>query len=374
MRTAVAIVGGGLAGLSAARLLDASGIDFQLLEARDRLGGRILSADAAGEPSIDGFDLGPSWFWPRMHPAMAEVARELGLRHFAQHSKGDVLVERARNQPPKRFGAMVEEQQWMRLEGGTGAIVRALAGALVPERLRTGVRVTRIALGEEGIDLTFTGPDGNTEMLTAAQVILALPPRLLAASIAFAPALAAETVTRWRNTATWMASNAKFFALYDRPFWREADLSGTAQSGVGPLVEIHDATTASGSAALFGFVGVPADQRAEIGEGTLMQACLAQLAHLFGPQAAQPRATLFKDWAADPLTATADDRHGGAHPTPDRKPWITGPWAKRISLGGSETSTTDPGYLAGALDAGRRAAREAAARLSLTPTRETIPC
>lgn len=30
------------------------------------------------------------------------------------------------------------------------------------------------------------------------------------------------------------------FAIYDRPFWREAGLSGTAQSMVGPLAEIHD--------------------------------------------------------------------------------------------------------------------------------------
>ncbi|NLS19615.1 NAD(P)-binding protein [Rhizobium sp. P40RR-XXII] len=374
MCTAVAIVGGGLAGLYAAWRLQASGIDFQLLEARRRLGGRILSVGAGGEPSADGFDLGPSWFWPGMHPLMAEVISELGLRHFAQHSDGDVVVERMRQEAPQRFNAMRQEPQSMRLDGGTGAIVTALANALPPERLRTGIRVTRIVLGEEGVDLTLAAPDGSTEMLAATQVILALPPRLLIASIAFAPALAPETMMRWRNTTTWMAPHAKFFALYDRPFWREAGLSGTAQSGVGPLVEIHDATTASGSAALFGFVGIPADQRAEIGEERLAQACAAQLARLFGPQAAQPRATLFKDWAADPLTATVDDRHGGAHPSPNPGPWITGPWAKRISLGGSETSATNPGYLVGALDAARRAASETMTRLSSTKLKETVKC
>jgi monoamine oxidase len=36
--TQVAIVGGGLSGLNAARLMREAGADFQLFEARDRLG------------------------------------------------------------------------------------------------------------------------------------------------------------------------------------------------------------------------------------------------------------------------------------------------------------------------------------------------
>ena len=55
--TDVAIVGGGLAGLNAARQLQRQGVDFQLFEARDRFGGRILTVDAAGCPAEDGFDL-----------------------------------------------------------------------------------------------------------------------------------------------------------------------------------------------------------------------------------------------------------------------------------------------------------------------------
>lgn len=53
MRTTVAIVGGGLAGLYAARLLLNAGIEFQLLEARHRFGGRILSVNGKGDPSPD---------------------------------------------------------------------------------------------------------------------------------------------------------------------------------------------------------------------------------------------------------------------------------------------------------------------------------
>ena len=51
-RTGVAIIGGGLAGLCAARLLHREGVDFQLVEARDRLGGRILTVDARGAPDL----------------------------------------------------------------------------------------------------------------------------------------------------------------------------------------------------------------------------------------------------------------------------------------------------------------------------------
>lgn len=54
MRTQVIIIGGGVAGLNVARILTEAEIPFVLLEARDRLGGRV--------DTVDGCDLGPSWF------------------------------------------------------------------------------------------------------------------------------------------------------------------------------------------------------------------------------------------------------------------------------------------------------------------------
>ncbi len=100
--TQVAIVGGGLSGLNTARLIGEAGADFQLFEARDRLGGPILTADATGAPSGDGFDLGPSWIWPRMQPALAALVEELGLPAFGQISAGDVVFERMSREPPQR--------------------------------------------------------------------------------------------------------------------------------------------------------------------------------------------------------------------------------------------------------------------------------
>jgi monoamine oxidase len=228
--------------------------------------------------------------------------------------------------------------------------------------LRLGAQVTRIAMRDGGLAVSFT--EGGTEMeIGTDQLILALPPRLLAATVDFAPALDRETQQLWRRTATWMAPHAKFFALYERPFWRQSDLSGTAQSGAGPLVEIHDATLASGDAALFGFVGLDRRQRVAIGQENLVRAAVAQLVRLFGPMAGEPQATLFKDWTADALTATEADAQTEGHPLPHTGPWISGLWAERVSLAGSETSATDPGYLAGALDAAERAVKETVSRL-----------
>lgn len=363
MRTRVAIVGGGLAGLFAARRLHAANVELVLIEARDRFGGRILTVDEAGQPSEDGFDLGPSWYWPRVQPAIADLVAELGLPAFGQNSDGDVIFERMSREGPQRYHGLAQEPLSFRLVGGTAALVHALTRELPREQILPGTQVKAMALTSDGVELTIKRADGAAEKLMAGQVIVTMPPRLLEATVSFTPDQEAATVRRWRDTPTWMAPHAKFFAVYDRPFWRDAGLSGTAQSMVGPMAEMHDATTASGRAALFGFLGIGAEQRAVLGEEALTRACLDQFARIFGADASSPRATLFKDWAADPLTATPADRGAGGHIAPDPAPWVAGPWGERLALGGSETSPSEPGYLAGAVVAATRAVAETLEKL-----------
>jgi monoamine oxidase len=362
IQTTVAVIGGGLAGLYAGKLLHSAGVDFELIEARGRLGGRILSVDEAGLVSEDGFDLGPSWFWPHVQPQLGALVQELGLISFAQNYDGDVIVERMSRETPWRYRATYQEPQSMRFAGGTGIFVRALAAYLPDDSLHLNSSVKGMRLGNEGVLLKISKPDGQGYSIAAKQVIAALPPRLLA-SVSFTPAIDSTAMRRWHETATWMAPHAKFIALYKRPFWCEAGLSGTAQSLVGPLVEIHDATTASGKPALMGFLGVPTDQRSRMGEGAVVAACVEQLVKLYGPHARETRATLLKDWATDPYTATYEDRVATGHPMASEDLWVTGAWQNRLSLGGSETSEIEPGYLAGAVSAAGRSVSETIKRL-----------
>ena len=354
----VLIVGGGLAGLVTAVHLQAQRVPFELVEARDRLGGRILSTDRAGNASSDGFDLGPSWFWPEMQPDLDRLINSLGLRFFRQHEVGDVLIQYRPGVPVERYPGGTEHPASARLAGGTGALISALSARLPAARIRTNTAARRITQSEQGCVIECVRPDGTLKFLKAARVVLAVPPRLLAQAIGFEPDLGGGTLSAWASTPTWMAPHAKFVAVYDRPFWREMGLSGSGRSMVGPLAEIHDATTASGQAALFGFVGIAARQRRKFDEASIVVAAVAQLAAMYGPLAAEPQATLYKDWAADPLTATQDDQDGAGHPNGLRTSQVEGVWAGRLFLAGSEASSREPGYLAGAVDAAERVVSE----------------
>ncbi|ANL72060.1 amine oxidase protein [Rhizobium phaseoli] len=354
----VMIVGGGISGLTVAHAMQSAGIEFVLVEGRDRLGGRILSAGIDGLPSEDGFDLGPSWIWPEMQPVLYSLADRLGIRLFPQNDEGDIVLERSASIAPQRFPTFQRAPRSMRIKGGTAAITAALKSRIAAEHVRLGMRVTRLARLDGSVSATLEGPAGTAETMEAAIVVLAMPPRLIDRSIKFEPPVDPALARRWRSTPTWMAPHAKFFAIYDEAFWRRDGLSGAAQSMIGPLGEIHDATTSSGKAALFGFVGVNAAQRRRMGPEPIIQASIEQLTRLFGNKAAAPMATLYRDWAADALTATEDDLIATDHPLPDPRPWVSGDWSPVLMLAGSETSMTSPGYLEGGAEAALRVAAE----------------
>ena len=58
-RTDVVVIGAGLAGLNAALLLEEQGYNVQVIEGRDRIGGRLLSLrDMPGNPEAGGNGIG----------------------------------------------------------------------------------------------------------------------------------------------------------------------------------------------------------------------------------------------------------------------------------------------------------------------------
>lgn len=348
------IIGAGLAGLWAARQLERLGRgDCLVLEAREEAGGRLRAARLSG-PAGGGadFDLGATWFWPDMQPGLAAAVRELGLKTFPQHEDGAMLVERAGNAQPQRYAGYPGSPASVRVAGGMRALVAAVASQLESTTVRYGHRVSRVAVDDAGIIVCSQDAHGALHRLHVDQILLALPPRLAAQTIEFTPALPEPLSRAWRATPTWMAPHAKYVAAYARPFWRDAGLSGQARSERGPLVEIHDASTQDGAAALFGFVGVPAAMRQRMSTIDLQGLCRMQLARLFGPEATTPMAEWLCDWSTEPFTATAADGSDTGHHAEAPPPKAEqGPWRHRLVGIASEWSAQFPGYVAGAIDA-----------------------
>lgn len=70
------VIGAGIAGLTAARLLAAAGRDVVILEARDRVGGRVQTDRTDGEVT----DLGASWIHGVTDSPVAAAAEAFGMR------------------------------------------------------------------------------------------------------------------------------------------------------------------------------------------------------------------------------------------------------------------------------------------------------
>lgn len=351
MKQSVVIIGAGLSGLYAATLLEKAGVDYVILEARDRTGGRVLSGvELAGTSAGVHVDMGAAWFWPDIQPDFAQLIERLNLPVIAHGRPGDMLYERQLNSFPERYPAWESAPPSFRLKGGMQALTAALKGQIPVEKIKTGHQVVAVSRAGKEVQVHTRSEGSEKAVFSGEHVFLALPPAL-AAKIEFRPALSERVLSNWRNVPTWMAPHAKYVAVYNTDFLQVQRLSGDASSRVGPMVEIHDVSEPdSGKTTLFGFIGVPAKSRETVSEAVLKGLCREQLVRLFGQDAAEPEAEYIKDWAADPFTATEFDLlqevgHAMAEQLPAR-----GEWSGEITGIASEWSPQFSGYLAGAID------------------------
>ncbi|HEX3278943.1 MAG TPA: FAD-dependent oxidoreductase [Thermoleophilaceae bacterium] len=87
----LAVVGAGLAGLSAARTAAAAGAKVVVVEARDRVGGRTLNEEIGDGRVVE---VGGQWIGPTQE-RLAALARELSVDTFPTYGDGENVIEYA---------------------------------------------------------------------------------------------------------------------------------------------------------------------------------------------------------------------------------------------------------------------------------------
>jgi monoamine oxidase len=197
---------------------------------------------------------------------------------------------------------------------------------------------------------------GDDLSVQARHAIVAVPPAL-AARIAFVRRLPAGKAALLKGFVG--GSMAKVEAVYARPFWRDAGLSGQGVADVGPASTTFDNSPPDGSlGVLLGFVGgssyrrwvtLPADQR--------RAQALAGFAAFVGDQASSPLRYLEHDWAQERWSRGCPVTHLPRGLLTKHGEWLRRP-VGRVHFAGSETSDYWIGYMDGAVRAGQRAARE----------------
>ncbi len=350
----IAIVGAGICGLTLGRELAARGVSFALFEARERLGGRVLSVQ--NPTSGERLDLGPTWFWPDTQPAVRRLAEELGLERFDQHDPGSALLLSDPEEPPATRATPHLHAGAQRLKGGMASLAESLAAAFPQEALHLGCVLREAIDHGDHIELLF---DAGGEVVTVAarQVVLAVPPRLLAEQVRFTPALPSADRAAMSATPTWMAAQAKAVVGFSGPpAWREAGHSGNAfvvhdQAVLGEIFDACDA--GGGKAALGGFFALSAKMREDFRDG-LPMLVVSQFVQLFGKalESGEPR---MQDWAKEKFTcAQADLDLSDAHPDYGSNALRRPRWDGKLYLGASETAREGGGYVEGAINAAIR--------------------
>jgi monoamine oxidase len=453
----VVVVGGGLAGLTAAWEVKNAGRSVLLLEATDHVGGRVRNHDIGGGEISE---RGGTFAGPTQNHIL-DLAKQMGVGTFPTFATGDNVyyVDGDRTTysdssllgtaPPDpefipdlvtvipRLDQMATEvgvdapweaakaleydgqtfESWIRANSANPRFRRMVSVATRPifgaeprelsllfvlfyiaasgdeqhpgtfERnfnTRDGAQMFRFRGGSQRIPIELARRLGRVVMLRqpvrridqagktvtvssdhlkvkAKRAIITAPPTI-AGRIQYEPPvrIARDQLTQRMSQGALL----KVGAVYDRPFWRDKGLNGTAVSLNGPVNVTYDDSPEDGSpGVLFGFIGGDeargffamnaADRRA---------AALGSFANYFGAEAKSPRQYFETFWPE------ARWERGGPVGIAGPGTLVAYGHALREVVGnlhwaGTESSTFWAGYMDGAVRSGKRAAAEVLAAL-----------
>ena len=413
------VVGAGIAGLAAARCLNEAGLKVVVLEARERLGGRIWTADLQdasvdlGAASIQGSDGNP----------LTDLAEELGLETVdvdydsivAYDSDGTALDSEDLDDLQEAYQELLEDaaetaatlvddipmeallQELVTDDELDDEEERALSWCIATQELEAGASFDELGVFGMGEREDFEGEDlfvvqamgalvdgaaqtldtrlghkvirvdyaeegvefqcSNGEQFSAAAAIITVPPGVLrSGAIDFSPPLSREKREALAHLGVGVVNRVAL--RFPRVFWPEhVDFLGYLSERHGRFPEWLNLTSYRGAPVLVASCGGHyARSMEKMTDAAVIDDVMQLLRTVFGDAVPPPTSSLISRWGSDPL-ARGSFCYLPPQAPPDLRRALAAPAAERLRFAGDATHATYPGTVHGAWLSGIREAR-----------------
>ena len=418
----ILIVGAGMAGLAAARHLADNGHTVTLLEARDRIGGRVWTDRSLGAA----LDLGASWIHGAGDSLLTTLARRYNAAttptnydsHLIYDYNGRSVTAAEWSEMDTAFAALIDELEALAatmdsdisIQQGLDRILHGerltdleqrqlnyLINTIIEHELAADAAQLSLWYAHEGDELVgddLIFPDGYDQLtnglaegltirlnhlveqinytndgvtiittngqFTADCALITLPLGVLQqGAVMFDPPLPLRKQQAIDRLGMGLLN--KLYLRFERPFWdADSHLLGYMPANKGEWAEWLNLYALSGQPILLAFNAGEYGRFSEtLSDTQLVEAAMRVLQTIYGPDIPQPTGHLATRWAADPYTyGSYSYLPIGA--TPDDRLALAQPVNQILFFAGEATSVNSPATVHGAYMSGERAAREIA--------------
>lgn len=342
MNKKILILGAGISGIYLGNRLKKEGFSIKILEANNRIGGRIYTKNVHNTK----VELGATWLW-RYNPELLKLCKELDISLFEQNMNGDALYEQSNLNIPQRFELPKNQEISYRIVGGTTTILEKLATNFSENDIELNQKVLKIEETENAIKVKTQKSEFSADFL-----ISTIPPQVFVNTVDIHPSLDEKIIQIANNTYTWMKDSIKFAIVYKTPFWRNKGLSGVGFSNIGPFTEIYDHSDFENNHfALMGFLNGNLSNETKTFREEKVQ---NQLLKFFGEDGKNYLSYEEKVWNKEKLTNFENEKFITPHFNNGNAIYQQEFLNEKLIIAGSETSPSFGGYMEGAIFRGNQ--------------------
>jgi monoamine oxidase len=352
IKSDIIIIGAGLSGLTLAYLLRNKGLQINILEARDRIGGRIFTRQKENAAPIE---MGATWLGLK-HRKLTALLNELDIDIVEQYTGRQAIYEPDAASPPQLIKLPHNPDPSYRIQGSSSKLIHTLASKLSPGQILLQQDVQRLSIHDE-----YAIVETTDKQYQAKTVVSTLPPFLLLSRVKIEPSLPRPLTDVMQYTHTWMGESIKIGLRFPKPFWKNAHTSGTIFSNAGPITEFYDHTDHHQQ--YFALKGFLHNRYHALSRAERLTLVLNQLRKYYGSQVDHHIGYEEAVWSKEHYTYTPYKGYIAPHQNNGHPIYQKAYFDNKLYIAGSETAPQFPGYMDGAVSSAHFVSQQIEQRL-----------